>query len=106
LANFATISYMSITNEQLEHLALLSRLEIDDEEKKQFPEQLSEILDFIDQLKDIDTAGVESLHNVTGLKTVWREDKVEIWPERDELLASAPNHDENYIKTKSVFDNN
>ena len=94
---------MSITNEELEHLALLSRLEISTEEKKQFQEQLSDILDFVDQLKDINTEGVEPMHHVTGSETVWREDKIKDWNAREELLDSAPNHDENYIKTKQIL---
>ncbi len=94
---------MSITNKQLEHLALLSRLEIEKEEKKQFQEQLSEILDFVDQLKDVNTEGVEPMHHVTGSATVWREDENKDWGAREELLNSAPEHTNDYIKTKPIL---
>ena len=94
---------MSITNEQLEHLALLSRLDLAEKDKKQFQDQLSDILDFVDQIQNINTEGVEPLHHVTGLETIWREDEIKEWSSREELINSAPEHDDDYIKTKPIF---
>ncbi len=94
---------MSITNEQLEHLAILSRLELKDEEKKQFQDQLSNILDFVDQLQNINTDEIEPMHHTTGLETVWREDVIQEFGDREELLDSAPERQGDYIKTKPIF---
>ncbi len=103
LSEFCYNYTMSITNEQLEHLAILSRLELKDEEKTQFQDQLSDILDFVDQLQNINTETVEPMHHITGLETVWREDVVQEFGDREELLDSAPERQGDYIKTKPIF---
>jgi aspartyl-tRNA(Asn)/glutamyl-tRNA(Gln) amidotransferase subunit C len=63
--------------EQIEHIAKLSRLELSDDEKKRYSEQLSSVLDYVEQLKEVDTENVEPTANVTGLSNVWREDEIE-----------------------------
>lgn len=63
--------------EQIEHIAKLSKLELTDEEKKLYSGQLSSVLEYVDQLSEVDTEGVEPTSNITGLSNVTREDKVE-----------------------------
>ncbi|MCL5410539.1 MAG: Asp-tRNA(Asn)/Glu-tRNA(Gln) amidotransferase subunit GatC [Patescibacteria group bacterium] len=62
---------------QIEHIAKLSRLKLTDEEKKLYSEQLSSVLDYVEQLSLVDTKDVEPTANITGLKNVLREDEVE-----------------------------
>ena len=61
----------------VEHIAKLSRLELSDSEKEKFAEQLSDILSYVSQLNEVDTAGVEPTAQVTGLANIMSEDKIE-----------------------------
>jgi len=70
---------MSITIEEIEHIAELSRLELSAEEKVKFGAQLDSILNYVDQLNEVNTVGVEPTAQVTGLVDVWREDAVKDW---------------------------
>lgn len=63
--------------EQIEHIAKLSRLELTDEEKKLYSEQLSSVLEYVEQLGEVETENVEPTANVTGLSNVWRADAIE-----------------------------
>jgi len=65
-----------LTKEEVEHIAKLSKLELSDEEKTLYSEQLSSILDYAEKLKEIDTENLEMTANVTGLTDVYREDEV------------------------------
>lgn len=62
---------------KIEHIAKLSRLDLTEEEKTLYSEQLSSVLDYVEQLSEVDTENVEPLSNVTGLENITREDSVE-----------------------------
>jgi len=97
---------MQLDKEQIKHIAKLARLELTEEELDKYGRQLSGVLDYIDQLKEVDTAGIEPTAQVTGLENVFREDKAEGWLE-DEIikaLEDAPAKDERYIKVKRVIE--
>ena len=96
---------MSLTQEEIKHLALLSRLELSDEDVARFKQQLSDILDFVAQLQEIDTANVEPLHQVGKLSSIWREDVVDECEDREGLLDSAPEREGDFVKTKAIFGN-
>ncbi|MEK9165860.1 MAG: Asp-tRNA(Asn)/Glu-tRNA(Gln) amidotransferase subunit GatC, partial [Patescibacteria group bacterium] len=68
-----------------------------------YANQLSQILGYIDQLNEVDTAGVEPASQVTGLTNVFREDKIEKCAVIDDLLAQAPETEKGGVKVKSVF---
>jgi len=76
---------MSITKEEIEHIAELARLELTAKEKIKFGVQLDSILNYVKQLKEVATIGVEPTAQVSGLINVWREDRVENW-DRDEVV--------------------
>lgn len=66
-----------ITPADIEKIARLANLKVSDKEKKLFSEQLTHSLDVIDQLQEIDTKGIHTTHQVTGLKNITREDKID-----------------------------
>lgn len=66
-----------LTIQEVEHIAKLSKLELSQEEKEKYCDQLSSVLEYVDQLSEVDTEGVEPTSNITGLSNVMREDKVE-----------------------------
>ncbi|MCG3197363.1 MAG: Asp-tRNA(Asn)/Glu-tRNA(Gln) amidotransferase subunit GatC [Candidatus Omnitrophica bacterium] len=65
---------MAVTKAEVQHIALLSRLAISEEESERYAQQLSEILDYAAQLNRLDTAGVEPTFHAVPLVNVFRED--------------------------------
>lgn len=96
---------MILTIAEVEHIAKLARIELTDEEKKKFANQLSTILDYVDQLKEVDTSKVEATAQVTGLENVARQDKAKDCDAdtREKILAAAPTREGDFIKVKAVF---
>lgn len=93
-----------LSKEDILKLARLSRLRLTDEEVEQFSGELSDILDFVEQLAQVDTGGLEPTSQVTGLTNVTRLDKEINYNETPkELLKNAPDTDKNYIKVKRVL---
>jgi len=97
---------MKITKKDADYVARLARLDLSDEEKAQYAEQLGAILDYVDQLNKLDTANVPPTSNVLALKNVWRQDKLKrCTPEEvEKLLANAPEREENFYKVKKVIE--
>jgi aspartyl-tRNA(Asn)/glutamyl-tRNA(Gln) amidotransferase subunit C len=97
---------MKLSIKEVEHIAHLARLGLTDKEKQKFAEQLSAILDYVDQLKEVDTKNVEPTAQVTGLENVMGGDKVENIDRqiRKDLLGQAPETEDDLIKTKAVFE--
>lgn len=78
---------MSITREEIIHLAELSRLKLNEEEISKLGKDLDAILSYIEQLNEVDTKKVEPTAQVSGLTDVWREDEVRKW-DRDEVIEA------------------
>lgn len=78
---------MSITREEIIHLAELSRLKLNEEEISKLGKDLDAILSYIEQLNEVDTKKVEPTAQVSGLTDVWREDEVKKW-DRDEVIEA------------------
>lgn len=76
-----------LNTEQVQHIAKLARLGLGKEEGEKFAKQLSDILAYIDMLNEVKVDGVEPTSQVTGLENVKREDKVERFTVKEELLA-------------------
>jgi aspartyl-tRNA(Asn)/glutamyl-tRNA(Gln) amidotransferase subunit C len=95
---------MSINKDQIEHLANLARLGINEEEKEKFAEQLSSILDYFEQLKELNTDNVEPMSHVFDLHDITREDKVIDCKVKSKVLAEAPELEKKQVKVKAVFD--
>jgi len=92
-----------LTHDEVKNIAKLARLELKEEEVEKFTTQLSSILDYIDQLNEVDTDNVEPTYQVTGLKTVVREDLVDQCETQEELVKCAPESDGVLVKVKNVL---
>ena len=111
MSNLYTVAIVNLiilsmlTKEEVEKIALLSRLGLTDQEKEKFARQLSSILDYFSQLKEVDTDGVEPTAQVTGLENILREDKVDDCEVdvKKKLIDQAPEVDDGLIKAKAVF---
>lgn len=97
---------MQLTRQEIEHVAKLARLELTEEEIIKYGEQLSAVLAYIDQLKEVDVAGVEPTAQVTGLQNAWREDVALPWAEaeREAALGLAPELEDGQVKVKRILE--
>lgn len=93
-----------LNKSDVEHVAELARLGLTEKEKEKYKEQLSSILDYISQLNEVDTEGVEPIAHTLGLFNVTREDKVKPSTSRSKMLKNAPKKKDGYIKIKAVFE--
>lgn len=79
-----------ITLQDVEHVAKLARLALTDEEKSKFNEQLNKVLEYFNQLQEVNTENVEPMAHPVPAVNIMREDKVWQPCKRDEILANAP----------------
>lgn len=94
----------SISINDVKRLADLSALRVTDDEATALLGQLNEILNFVEQLSEVDTTGVEPTYQVTGLENVMREDRViDYGLDREALLKNAPDSQDGQIKVKRVL---
>jgi len=95
---------VSLSREEVKHIAKLARLELSDKEIEKYSDQLSSVLGYMEILNEIDTSKVKETDQVTGLMNVTREDKIESSVNPEDLLkcSSLPIFD-NQIKVKKVL---
>ena len=81
---------MSLDAAAVARIARLARIRVTDDEKTHLASELSQVMDWIDQLQTVDTEGVEPLTSVVGAKLKTRADIVTLNVTRDDVLANAP----------------
>lgn len=84
------MSDVKITLAEVEHVARLARLALDADEKDRMRSQLDAILGYVEQLRRVETAGVEPTAHVLPLVNVMRDDEVRPSYPADAMLANAP----------------
>lgn len=94
----------AISRDDVLHLAQLSNLQLSDDEIESLQNDLGSILEYVKQLGELDTSGIEPTYQVTDLENVFREDKVvKSDVERQVLLELAPEQSQNQIKVPKVL---
>ena len=94
---------MSLSADEVRKVAELARLEISDAELETMARQLSAIVDYINQLQEVNTDGVEPLAHALDLHDVFREDVPGQSLGPDEALANAPARKNNFYRVPPVF---
>jgi aspartyl-tRNA(Asn)/glutamyl-tRNA(Gln) amidotransferase subunit C len=94
---------MTITDETIDHLAHLSRLEFNGDQKVRIKSDLNKIVAFVDQLSTVDTTGVEPLIFMTETENILREDVDVVTISQQEALKNAAVHDSDYFKIPTVL---
>lgn len=94
---------MSLSTQEVEHIAKLARLRLTDQEVEKYCRQLSDILAYVEKMQSINTNDVEPTSQVTELINVVRDDKVDESGICDELVKSAPVHDEENIIVPEII---
>jgi len=87
---------MKISKDEVEKIAHLARLEIDDSQKEKMAGQLSNILQYIDKLKDVDVKGVKLSSGAAFMNNIFREDELTVSPGPAVTLSNAPQRDEDF----------
>ena len=95
---------MSITLEEVEHIAQLARLELTDEEKARYREQLSAILEHVAQLQKLDTSNIPPTSSMLASASHLRADEAHPSLSVDELLKNAPDKEARQFKIPPVFE--
>ena len=89
---------------EVETIAELAKLTLDDDEKRMFQEQLSAILEYAEMLQQVDTGDVPPMASAIPLKNVMRADEVSLSLPTEEALYNAPAADQDSFKVKAVLD--
>ena len=79
-----------ISDETMEYVGILAKLELKDEEKESARQDMQKMLDYVEKLQELDTSKAEPLSHIFGDKNVFREDVVTNGNAREAMLANAP----------------
>ncbi len=102
LLSISTLNYeyMSLSVTEVQHLAQLARLQLTADEVDRYAKQLSEVLGYVEQLKNVAVVGETKMRAAAELRT----DVAQSYNDVDRLVAAAPEHDERYVVVPPVFE--
>jgi aspartyl-tRNA(Asn)/glutamyl-tRNA(Gln) amidotransferase subunit C len=89
---------MSITSDEVRHIALLGRLELTDKEVETYTAHLGDILNYVEKLKTLNVDGVEPTSHAIPLFNVMREDRIEDSLSKEDALRNAPDRADPYYR--------
>ena len=95
---------MAISQDDVRYIARLARLRFTPKEEARLAEEMSRILDYVDQLDELDTSGVPPMTHVLDLHNVAREDAVQQRISQDEALHNALDTDGDYFRVPKVIE--
>ncbi|MCI8536138.1 MAG: Asp-tRNA(Asn)/Glu-tRNA(Gln) amidotransferase subunit GatC [Hungatella sp.] len=87
-----------ITDEIIDYVGILAKLELSLEEREEAKKDMGRMLDYIDKLNELDTEGIEPMSHVFSMNNVFREDIVTNGDDRDNILKNAPEKKEGAFK--------
>ena len=79
-----------ISDETIEYIGILAQLELSSEEKEQAKSDMEQMLSYFDQMKELDTEGIEPMSHIFPVENVFRQDVVADGSAREEILTNAP----------------
>ena len=95
---------MSISREDVQHIAELAKLRLTEAEEARYQEQLSAILDYAARLNALDTSAISPTATVLPLRSVMRDDVARPSPSANEILANAPARVDQAFEVRAVLD--
>ena len=95
---------MKLSREEVEHIALLARLGLSEEERERFREQLSHILENFEVLQQVDTTDVPPTAQSIDLQNVVSADEVSPSFPQSQILANAPQQEAGCLKVRAVLE--
>ncbi|WP_103028293.1 Asp-tRNA(Asn)/Glu-tRNA(Gln) amidotransferase subunit GatC [Salinibacter altiplanensis] len=95
---------MSVTRDDVRHVAQLARLDFSAEEEARMADELSEILGYVEKLDELDTSGVPPMSHVLDLTNVVRNDEVDERIDQGQALEPAPEADGDHFLVPQVVE--
>lgn len=95
---------MKITEELIDHIAHLARLEFKGEDKASIQKDMERMIEFVDKLSEVDTTNVEPLIFMSEEINRVREDEPKVTVTHEEALKNAPKKDSDYFRIPKVLD--
>ncbi|MDH4183002.1 MAG: Asp-tRNA(Asn)/Glu-tRNA(Gln) amidotransferase subunit GatC [Nitrospinota bacterium] len=95
---------MKLSLEEVKHVASLARLKLEPAEEELFRGQLSQVLDFINTLGELDTSSVEPMSHALDVKNVFREDRQEDRFDKQLWKANAPSQDYGHFRVPKIIE--
>ncbi|HEL1568523.1 TPA: Asp-tRNA(Asn)/Glu-tRNA(Gln) amidotransferase subunit GatC [Streptococcus suis] len=95
---------MKISEAEVRHVAKLSKLEFSDQETAEFATSLSQIVDMVELLNEVDTTGVAVTTTMADRKNVLRADIAQKGESREELFKNVPESQDSFIKVPAILD--
>lgn len=95
---------MIITDETIEYVGILAKLELSPEEKEQAKKDMSDMLAYVGKLNELDTDGVEPMSHTFDVHNVFREDVVTNGDDRENMILNAPEREDGCYKVPKTFD--
>lgn len=92
-----------IDREQVRKVANLARLELTEAEEEQFTTQLGSILDYFEQLQELDVTDVPPTTRAIDVSNVTRADQRRLYPEREAILAAAPEQEDDFFRVPQII---
>ncbi|CCZ05196.1 MAG: Asp-tRNA(Asn)/Glu-tRNA(Gln) amidotransferase subunit GatC [Clostridiales bacterium] len=93
-----------ISDETIDYVGILAKLELSGEEKEQAKKDMANMLNYIDKLNELDTEGVEPMSHVFPVNNVFREDVVTNGDDRDNILKNAPEEKDGMFNVPKTFE--
>ncbi|MGI0483745.1 Asp-tRNA(Asn)/Glu-tRNA(Gln) amidotransferase subunit GatC [Geminocystis sp. CENA526] len=94
---------MSLSKEEVKKVANLARLQITEKEEEEFAPQLNAILDYFEQLKELDTDNVAPTTRAIEVSNITRTDTKKTYEDRESLLNSAPEREEDFFRVPKIL---
>ncbi len=95
---------MSVSKEDVKHIAKLSKLDLTEEELEKYTNELSSIVDFANELSNISVEGIKPTAHILDIKNVFRKDEVQPSYDREEILKNAPSKDAGCVSVPKVVE--
>ncbi|MCZ6890942.1 MAG: Asp-tRNA(Asn)/Glu-tRNA(Gln) amidotransferase subunit GatC [Chloroflexi bacterium] len=95
---------MSLTPDEVQHITLLARVRLDPEELERYRTQLSALLEHFQVLQEVDTEGVSPTGSSVLQESVMRDDEPADSLSSEDVLANAPNREDDYFRVRAVLE--
>ena len=91
-----------IGTDDVKHVAKLARLELTEDEINKYSQQLGSILEYVEQMNEVDTTGVEPMPHAIPVYNVMREDVVKYEQTKEEMMANAPFEEDGFFRVPKI----
>lgn len=95
---------MSISKEEVKHIALLAKLNLTESQVEKYSNDLSNIVDYANELANIDITGVEPTNHILDISNVFKKDAEEKSFDREDILKNAPSKSGGCISVPKVVE--